>query len=108
LHFSIVQHQETLCLELGIKDGLQTSYGDQAVIRQNWGRLEEAMALHKKVESLCLELGIRSSLAYCYWNWGLLAREQRDHIAEREKLATALDIFTKLKPRERDAVRKSG
>jgi hypothetical protein len=71
-----------------------------------WGRLEEAFELHKKVEALCLELGNKGSLAYCYWNLGLLAREGRDHKAEREKLAAALDIFTELNmPRERDAVR---
>jgi hypothetical protein len=64
------------------------------------------MALHKKEEALCLELGNRSALAYCYWNWGLLAREQRDRKTEREKLAAAIDIFTELNmPRERDAVR---
>ena len=64
------------------------------------------MALHKKQEALCLELGNRSGLAYCYWHWGLLAREQRDRNTEREKLAAALVIFTDLKmPRERDAVR---
>ncbi|MGA8659412.1 MAG: hypothetical protein WB586_25085 [Chthoniobacterales bacterium] len=50
--------------------------------------------------------GNRSSLAYCYWAWGLLAREQRDRKTEREKPAAALDIFTKLNmPRERDEVR---
>jgi tetratricopeptide (TPR) repeat protein len=104
--FALFKKQEALCLELGNKDGLQRSYGDQAVILKAWGRQKEAFELLKKQEALCLELGIRSSLAYCYWNWGLLAREQRDHIAEREKLATALDIFTKLNmPRERDAVR---
>ena len=97
--------EETLCLELGNKDGLQASYGNQALILQAWGRLEEAMALHKKEEALCLELGNRSSLGYCYWNWGLLAREQRDRNTESEKLAAALVIFTDLKmPRERDAV----
>jgi hypothetical protein len=37
---------------------------------------------------------------------GLLAREQRDGKMEREKLVTALDIFSELNmPRERDAVR---
>jgi hypothetical protein len=84
---------------------LQASYRDRALILKDWGRPKEAFELLKKQEALCPELGIRSSLAYCYWNWGLLAREQRDHIAEREKLATALDIFTKLNmPRERDEV----
>ena len=60
----------------------------------------------KKMEALYLELGTRRDLAYCYWNLGLLAREQRDRNTEREKLAAALVIFTDLKmPRERDAVR---
>jgi tetratricopeptide (TPR) repeat protein len=98
--------KEALCLELGNKDGLQRSYGNQALILKDWGQLEEATALHKKQEALCLELGTRRDLAYCYWQWGLLAREQHDRDTEREKLAAALDIFTELKmPRERDAVR---
>jgi hypothetical protein len=60
----------------------------------------------KKVEALYLELGTRRDLAYCYWNLGLLAREQRDRKTEREKLTAALDIFSELNmPRERDAVR---
>ena len=85
---------------------MQISYGNQAVILQDWGRLEEALALLKKEEALCLELGNRSGLAYCYWNWGLLTREQNDRDTEREKLTAALDIFTELNmPRERDAVR---
>jgi hypothetical protein len=71
-----------------------------------WGRLEEALALLEKQEALCRELGNRSSLAYCYWNWGLLAREQQDGKMEREKLAAALDIFTELNmPLQRDEVR---
>jgi hypothetical protein len=89
---------EALCRELGNKDGLQASYGNQALIVKAWGWLEEALELHKKKEALCIEVGNRSSLAYCYWNWGLLACEQRDRNTEREKL-------TDLKmPRERDAV----
>jgi hypothetical protein len=43
----IVQQQEGLCLEPDNRDGLQTSYGNQAVILKAWGRLEEAMALLK-------------------------------------------------------------
>jgi hypothetical protein len=63
------------------------------------------LALLKKQEALCLELGNKDGLGYCYWNWGLLAREQRDRKTEREKLTAALDIFTELNmPRERDAV----
>jgi len=104
--FELHKKEEALCLELGNKDGLQRSYGNQAFILQDWGRLEEAFELFKKKEGLCLELSNRSSLAYCYWAWGLLAREQRDRNTEREKLAAALDIFTELNmPRERDEVR---
>ena len=102
----ILQQEEGLCLEVGNKHGLQTNYGNQALILQAWGQLEEAWALLKKVEALSLELGNRSSLAYCFWNWGLLAHEQRDYKMEREKLTAALDIFTELNmSRERDAVR---
>jgi hypothetical protein len=46
---------------------LQTSYGNQALILKDWGRLEEAFELHKKQEGLCLELGNRNGLAYCYF-----------------------------------------
>jgi hypothetical protein len=38
---------------------LQRSYGNQALILQAWGRLEEAMALLKKAETLCLDQGSR-------------------------------------------------
>ena len=103
---ALLKKKETLCLELGNKNGLQASSGNQALILRAWGRLEEPMALLKKKEALCLELGNRSSVAYCYWNWGLLARELRDRKTEREKLGAAREIFTELKmPRERDAVR---
>jgi len=96
---------EALCIELGNKDDLQRSYGNQAVILKDWGQLEEAMALHRKAEALCIELGLRSSLGYCYWNWGLLAREQQDRDTERKRLKEALQIFTDLSmPREREEV----
>jgi TIR domain/NB-ARC domain len=58
----IVQQQEALCLELGKKDGLSISYGNQALILKAWGRLEEALALLKKQEALCLELGNKDGL----------------------------------------------
>ena len=92
---------------MGNKRSLLASYGNQAVILlQDWGRVEEALELLKKQEALCLELGNRRGLAYCYWGWGLLARQERDRKTEREKLAAALDIFSELNmPRERDQVR---
>jgi tetratricopeptide (TPR) repeat protein len=90
---------------LGNKDGLSASYGNQALILQAWGRLEEALALHKKQEAICLELGNKNGLAYCYWQWGLLARQQGDKQTERQKLEQALTIFAELKMlREKDGV----
>jgi hypothetical protein len=54
---------------------MQASYGNQALILQAWGRLDDAMALHRRREIICLELGNRASLTNCYSNCGLLARE---------------------------------
>ncbi len=61
------------------KDGLQRSYGHQALILQAWGQLKEALALHKKKETLCEELGNKKDLASSYNNqagilktWGRL------------------------------------
>src|SRR5262249_4527974 len=80
-------------LELGNKDSLQRSYGNQAVILQAWGRLEEALALLKKQEAICLELGNKSSLAYCYWNWGRLERALGNAEGEQAKLSAAFALF---------------
>jgi tetratricopeptide (TPR) repeat protein len=65
---------EALCLELGNKDGLQASYGNQAVILQASGRLEEAMALQKKQEALCRELGNKDGLQASYGNQALIVK----------------------------------
>lgn len=87
------------------KDGLQRTYGNQALILKAWGQLAEALALHKKKEALCLELGNKISLGYCYWSWGLLSRERGNMGEANEKLRVALAIFTDLKmPAEREAV----
>ena len=68
--------------------------------------MEIALRIVRQEEVLCVELGHKDGLAYCYWNWGLLAREQRDRNTEHEKLTGAFNIFTELNmPRERDAVR---
>jgi len=98
--------QEEICLELGNKDSLQRSYNNQAIILRIQRRLPESLALLEKQEAICLELCIKRDLAYCYWSWGLLAREQGDHITEKQKLNAALEIFTELKmPRQRDEVK---
>ncbi len=56
------------------KHSLQRSFGNQALILKAWGRLDEAMTLHKKQEALCLELGEQDSLQIGYGNLaGILA-----------------------------------
>jgi tetratricopeptide (TPR) repeat protein len=65
---ALLKKTEALYLELGNKDGLQRTYGSQALILQAWGRLEEALALHKKAEALCLELGNKAGSAIVIGN----------------------------------------
>jgi tetratricopeptide (TPR) repeat protein len=55
-------------------DGLQSIYGRQALILQAWGRLEEAMALHKKEEAICAELGNQDGLQSSYGNQALILK----------------------------------
>ena len=51
---------------------LQAWFGNQALILRSWGRLEEALALHKKQEALCLELSHKDGLQACYGNQALI------------------------------------
>jgi tetratricopeptide (TPR) repeat protein len=54
---------------------LQLSYGNQALILRAWGRLEEALALHKKKEAICLELGNKDSLQRSYGGEALILKD---------------------------------
>jgi tetratricopeptide (TPR) repeat protein len=56
-------------------DVLQRSYGNQAMILKAWGRLEEALALHKKEEAICLELGNKDGLQACYGNQAVILKD---------------------------------
>src|SRR5271157_1957835 len=78
----IMKQEETLWMgrhDHEAKIDLQACYGNQALILQAWGRLEEALALHKKEEAICLELGNKGGLSTSYGNqanilyaWGRL------------------------------------
>ena len=48
---------------------------NQALILQVWGRLEEAMELHKKQEALCVELGNKIFLQASYNNQALILKD---------------------------------
>jgi len=76
------------------------------LILQDWGRLEEAMDLHKHEEAICRDLGDRAGLARCHWNMGLILRDQGQTAEARRLLLDALATFEELKmPRETEKVR---
>jgi tetratricopeptide (TPR) repeat protein len=53
---------------------LGAAYGHRALILRNFGKLEEAMALHKKEEKICEELGDRAGLARSCGNQALILK----------------------------------
>jgi hypothetical protein len=77
------------------------------LILQDWGWLDEALALLKKSEAICLELGNRQDLAISYENIAQLHRARGDLAEARQKAQESLAIFTDLKmPREIEHVTK--
>ncbi len=58
----------------GDRGNRATLYSNQAVILQARGRLEEALALHKKGEAICTELGDRAGLSASYGNQALILK----------------------------------
>ena len=54
--------------------GLRRSYGNQAVILKDWGRLEAAMELLEKSKALCLEPGDEDDLRCTYGVQALILR----------------------------------
>src|SRR5271157_4896434 len=78
---------------------LYRAYRYQALILRRWGRLEEAMALHKKGEAICLELGNKDSLQGSYGNqavilkaWGRLEEAMALH---KKQEAICLELGNK-------------
>jgi tetratricopeptide (TPR) repeat protein len=53
---------------------VQAWLGNQALILQAWGRLEEAMALHKQEEAICRDLGNRAGLQASLGNQALILK----------------------------------
>ena len=69
---------QRLCRELGNKDGLQASLGNQALILADRGDLDGAMALHKEKERLCRELGDKDGLAISLGNQAVILADRGD------------------------------
>jgi tetratricopeptide (TPR) repeat protein len=60
---ALLKEQERICRELGNKDGLGMSLGNQANILYDRGDLDGAIALHKEEERICRELGNKDGLS---------------------------------------------
>ena len=66
------KEEERLCREIGNKDGLRRSLGNQGLILKARGDMDGAMALHKEEERLCRELGNKDGLQSSLGNQGLI------------------------------------
>jgi len=100
--FRIVRGNEELWTgrsDIESKNSLLVSYGRQAVILRDWGRLDEAMALHKKEETLCVELGDKDGLQVSYGNQALIletwGRRDEAMALHKKKEALCLELGNK-------------
>lgn len=85
------------------REYLQIIYGNQALILQAWGRLDEAMKLHKQKELICIELGNKDSLQKSYSNqavilqtWGRLD-EVMELLKKKETICIEVGLKQSLK-----------
>ena len=57
------KQEEQICRDLGDKDGLSHSLGNQALILKARGDLDGAMQLHKQKEQICRDVGNKDGLS---------------------------------------------
>jgi len=94
------KEEERLCRELGNKDSLQASLGNQAVILKARGDLDGAMALFKEQERLCRELGNPEGLSISLANQARLLSGTPDRRREARQLAEQADTLDIIPGRE--------
>jgi tetratricopeptide (TPR) repeat protein len=70
--FDLCERMRRVAEEQPINAVLQVWLGNQALILRAWGRLEEALALHKQQEAICLALGDQDGLQISYGNRALI------------------------------------
>ena len=97
--FDFCERMRRVSEEQEDRETLQVWVGSQALILKDWGRLEEALALHKKKEAICLELGNKDGLGMSYGNealilqaWGRLEEALALH---KKKEAICLELGNK-------------
>ena len=89
------KEQERIYRELGDKNGLSYSLGNQALILQERGDLDGAMVLHKEEERICRELGDPDGLSISLANQVDLLKDLPGRRGEARRLAEeALRIAT--------------
>ncbi len=69
---NLCQRLARLSAERNDPVNLHVCYGNMALILQEWGRLEEAMAFQRETEKICLALGDQHGLQLCYGNQALI------------------------------------
>ncbi|MHB8806471.1 MAG: DUF4062 domain-containing protein [Anaerolineaceae bacterium] len=74
MHF--LKEQERICREMGNKEQLQISLGNQALILREWGRSEEAFKLLKELEDSYRESGNQYGLQLALGNQALILHSQ--------------------------------
>ena len=91
------KEEERLCRELGNKQGLQASLGNQANILYARGNLESAMALYRQQDRLCRELRNPEGLSTSLGNQALILDTRGDLdgamalLKEQERLCREFD-----------------
>ena len=94
--FEICERMALLFKERNDDAKLQPWLNNQALILRGWGRLDEALALHKKDEEICLALNDQDGLQTCYGNQAIILQiwgwpdEALDLLKKQEEICLAL------------------
>lgn len=84
---NLLAEKERICKELGDKNSLSASLGNQALIHYARGEMDEAMRLHKEKERIYRELGNKEGLAISLTNQAELLHNNMNKTGEALLLA---------------------
>ena len=83
----LLKQEEEIYRELGNKEGLARSLGNQALMLQNVGDLEAALGLRKEEEDIFQELGNKEGLAISLINQASILQRMPGRIRVARSLA---------------------